>query len=54
MGHGPEARQASLVHKGFIMLPGQEAEPDGFWELLLFLLKVFAFPLCINLVLKEK
>lgn len=49
MGHGPERRQASLVHKwiGFIMLLGQEAEPGGFWELLLFLLKVLRFPFAL-------
>lgn len=48
MCHGPEGRQASLVHKGFIMLPGQEVEPGGFWELLLFLLKVLRFPFALT------
>lgn len=50
MGHGPGEREASLVHKriDFIMLPGQEEEPGGFWELLFFLLKVLRFPFALT------
>lgn len=32
----------------FIMLPGQEEEPGGFWELLFLLLKVLRFPVALT------
>lgn len=50
MGHGPGGRQASLVHHAARAGGGTR----WFLGASLLLIKGFAVPRCINLVLKEK